>query len=164
MPLLCPLSIVSDTHKSIIHGAGEWFHFLSIVSKYFKGCILVFEYCYFLSQSNSGRNPLNIALKEYQQSGTQAIVSNALQGAIMKHSNDKHALSILITNIILNNQMCKLSNIPWTSDYLINDNMAHQQKNICEQWSLHYNILVHDVLVTICCPLIWNLSMILTVS
>ena len=112
MPLLFPLSIVSDMHKSIIHGAGEWFHFLSAVSKHFKGCILVFEYCYFLSQNNSARNPLNIALKEYQQSGTQAIIYNALQDVIRKHSNDKHTLSILITNIILNNQMCKLSNIP----------------------------------------------------
>ena len=109
MPLLCPSSIVSDMHKSIIHGAGEKIYFLSIVSNYVQGCILIFEYYYFLSQSfsNHARHNLSIALKEYQQSETQAIVCNALQDAIQKHSNNKHTLTNAITNIILNNQMCK---------------------------------------------------------
>ena len=113
MPLLCPLSgIVSDMHKSIIHGAGEDIHFLSIMSKHFKGCILVLEYCYFLSQTNSNaKNTFAIALKEYKQSGTQAVVSNALQDAIKKHSDDHDTLIYVITDIILTNQMCKLSNL-----------------------------------------------------
>ena len=112
MPLLCPSSIVSNMHKSIIHGAGEEIHFLSIMSKHFKGCILVLEYCYFLSQTNSNvKNAFAIALKEYQQSGTQAIVSNVLQGVIKKHSNDHDTLIYVITDIILTNQMCKLSNL-----------------------------------------------------
>ena len=112
MPLLCPLSIVSDMHKSIIHGAGENIHFSSIMSKHFKGCILVLEYCYFLSQTNSNaKNAFAIALKEYQQSGTQAIVSNVLQDAIKEHSNDHDTLIYVITDIILTNQMCKLSNL-----------------------------------------------------
>ena len=112
MPLLCPLSIVSDMHKSFIHGAGEEIHFLSIMSKYFKGCILVLEYCYFLSQTNSNaKNAFVIALKEYQQFGTQAVVSNVLQDAIEKHSNDHDTLIYVITDIILTNQMCKLSNL-----------------------------------------------------
>ena len=111
MPLLCPLSIVSDMHKSIIHGAGEEIHFLSIMSKHFKGFILVLEYCYFLSQTNiNAKNAFAIALKEYQQSGTQAIVSNVLQDAIKKHSDDHDTLIYVITDIILTNQMCKLSN------------------------------------------------------
>ena len=114
MPLLCPLSIDSDMHKSIIHGAGEEIYFLSIVSnKHHKGCILVFEYCYFLSQNNNNaRNALNIALTEYQQSGTQVIVSNDIQDVIKKHGNNKHTLTSDITDIIINNQMCKLYNIP----------------------------------------------------
>ena len=114
MPLLCPLSISSDMYKSIIHGAGEKIHFLSIVSNHFKGCILVLEYCYFLSQSISNRtkNNFNIALKTYQESETQTVVFNALQDAIQKHSNNKHTLTNAITNIILNNQMCKSSNVP----------------------------------------------------
>ena len=112
MPLLCPLSITSDMHKSIIHGAGEETHFLSIMSKHFKGCILVWEYCYFLSQTNSNaKNAFAIALKEYQQSGTQAVVSDVLQDAIKKHSNDHDTLIYVITDIILTNQMCKLSNL-----------------------------------------------------
>ena len=112
MPLLCPLSIVSDMHKSIIHGAGEGIHFLSIMSKHFEGCILVLEYCYFLSHTNSNaKNAFATALKEYQQSGIQAIVSNDLQDAIKKHSNDHDTLIYVITDIILTNQMCKLSNL-----------------------------------------------------
>ena len=112
MPLLCPLSNVSNMHKSIIHGAGEEAHFLSIISKYFKGCILVLEYCYFLSQTNSNvKNAFDIALKEYQQSKTQAIVSNVLHDAIQKHSNDHDTLINVITDVILTNQMCKLSNL-----------------------------------------------------
>ena len=112
MPLLCPLSIVSDMHKSIIHGAGEETHFSSIMSKHFKGCILVLEYCYFLSQTNSNaKNAFAIALKEYQQSGTQAIVSNVLQDTIKKHNDNHDTLIYVITDIILTNQMCKLSNL-----------------------------------------------------
>ena len=112
MPLLCPSSIVPDMHKSIIHGAGEEAHFLSIMSKCFKGYILVLEYCYFLSQTNSNaKNAFDIALKEYQQSKTQAIVFNALQDAIQKHSNDHDTLINVITDIILTNQICKLSNL-----------------------------------------------------
>ena len=99
MPLMCPLSIVSDMHKSIIHGAGEGIHFLSIMSKHFEGCILVLEYCYFLSQTNS--NVKNAF----------AIVSNVLQDVIKKHSNDHDTLIYVITDIILTNQMCKLSNL-----------------------------------------------------
>ena len=114
MPFLCPLeSIVSDLHKSIIHGAGETIHWvLFIMSKRFKGCILVFEYCYFLSHTNSNaKHVLDIALREYQESGTQAIVSNVLQDAIKEHSNDHDTLMNVITDIILTNQMCKLSNL-----------------------------------------------------
>ena len=112
MPLLCPLSIVSNVHKSIIHGAGEEIHFLSIMSKHFKGCILVLEYCYFLSQTNSNaKNAFSIALEEYQQSGTQAIVSDVLQDVIKKHRDDHDTLIYVITDIILTNRMCRLSNL-----------------------------------------------------
>ena len=109
LPLLCPLSIVSGMHKSIIHGAGEEICFPFIVSKkYLKGCILVFEYYYFLSQNNSNaRNALKIAVKKYQQSDTQAIASNALLDAIQKYNDNKHTLTNVIVDIILNNLMCK---------------------------------------------------------
>ena len=99
-------------HKSIIHGAGEEIHFLSIMSKHFKGCILVFEHCYFLLQTNNNaQNALDIALKKYQQSETQVIVFNALQDAIKKHEDDHDTLMNVVTDIIITNQMCKLSNL-----------------------------------------------------
>ena len=146
MPLLCPLPIVSDMHKSIIHGAGEKIHYLSIVSKHSKGCILVAEYCYFLSQHNSNaRNALDIALKEYQQSETQAIVLGALQDAIKKHGNNKPTLTNVITDIILNNQICKLPNVPLASDHL----MMHISKKIFMNKDLHTTICW---LVMMCLP------------
>ena len=160
MPLLCPLSIDSDMHKSIIHGAGEEIYFLSIVSnKHHKGCILVFEYCYFLSQNNNkARNALNIALTEYQQSGTQVIVSNDIQDVIKKHGNNKHTLTSDITDIIINNQMCKLYNIPWAFEHL----MMHISKKIFVNNDLHIQYV--DSWCMCCSPVIWNCSMIVTVS
>ena len=136
MPLLCPSSIDSDMHKSIIHGAGEEIHFFSIMSKDFKGCILVFEYCYFLSQTTSNaKNALDIALREYKQSETQALVFNALHDAIKKHGDDYDSTLIkVITDIILTNQMCKLSNLlVWASEHL----MIHISKKTCVNNNLH---------------------------
>ena len=135
MPLLCPSSIDSDMHKSIIHGAGEEIHFLSSMSKHFKGFILVLEYCYFLSQTNSNaKNALDIALKEYKQSEIQFIVSNALQDAIKKHDDDHDTLINAITDIILTNQMCMLSKLlVWASEQL----MIHISKKICVNNNLH---------------------------
>ncbi|KIM67764.1 hypothetical protein SCLCIDRAFT_1209896, partial [Scleroderma citrinum Foug A] len=94
LPLLCPkFSMASPMHKSIIHGAG---------------CILVFEYSYFLLQQNGDtRNTLNLAVEKYQSSGTQATVLNALQHAINEYSNDYDVLMQAIIDIIVDNCMCK---------------------------------------------------------
>ena len=75
----------------------------------FKGCILVFEYTYFVLQTNGdGRNALHIAVKEYQSSGTQASVLTALQHAIKEYGNDHDVLRQAIIDIIITNRMCKL--------------------------------------------------------
>ena len=81
-----------------------------IISHNFQGCILVFEYTWFLLQINKGAsNVLDLAVKEYQASGTQATVLNALQHAIEKHGSGEHdILKDVITGIILHNHMCKL--------------------------------------------------------
>ena len=82
--------------------------FSHVLSKQFKACILVFEYSYFLLQQNGdARNTLALAVKEYQSSGTKATVLSALQHAIKEHSNDYNALMPVITDIIVNNRMCK---------------------------------------------------------
>ena len=81
---------------------------LSIASKCFKGCILVFEYSYFLKQNNKAENAIKLAVKKYRQSGTQAGVLKALKNAIKEHSNDHQALQDSIFDIILANRMCKL--------------------------------------------------------
>jgi len=85
------------------------FPFSSVFSNPFKGCILIFEYSYFLLQKNGdASNTLDLAVKEYQTSGTQAIVLNALQHAIKEHSNDHYnALMRVTIDIIVNNCMCK---------------------------------------------------------
>ncbi|KIM58397.1 hypothetical protein SCLCIDRAFT_1218771, partial [Scleroderma citrinum Foug A] len=94
LPLLCPKSsMASPMCKPIIHGAG---------------CILVFEYSYFLLQQNGDTsNALDLAVKEYQSSGTQATVLTALQHAINEYSNDYGVLMQAIIDIIVDNRMCK---------------------------------------------------------
>ncbi|KIM53387.1 hypothetical protein SCLCIDRAFT_1222844, partial [Scleroderma citrinum Foug A] len=93
LPLMCPFFMTSPMHKSIIHGAG---------------CILVFEYSYFLLQKNRDtRNTLDLAVKKYQSSGTQATVLSALQHAINEYSNDHGVLMQTIIDIIVDNCMCK---------------------------------------------------------
>ena len=74
----------------------------------FKGCILVFEYSYFLLQQNrDASNTLDLAVKEYQSSGTQATVLNALQHAIEENSNYHYDVLMQVTvDIIVNNCMC----------------------------------------------------------
>jgi len=75
----------------------------------FKGCILIFEYSYFLLQKNrDASNTLDLAVKEYQSSGTQATVLNALQHAIKENSNGHYdVLMQVIVDIIVKNCMCK---------------------------------------------------------
>ena len=82
--------------------------FTYVLPKQLKGCILVFEYSYFLPQKNlNTSSTLGLAVNEYQSSGTQAIVLDALQCAIKEHDNDHDTLMQAIIDIILNNCMCK---------------------------------------------------------
>lgn len=97
-----------------------------LFTKQFKGCILVCEYSYFLLQKNQDiRNTLDLAVKKYKSSGTQATVLNALQAAIKAHGNDHDMLMQKIIEIIQNNCMCK-----WLfskAHEVSND--VHQQRN-----------------------------------
>ena len=82
--------------------------FSHVLPTQFKGCILVFEYSYFLLQQNGDtRNTLQLAVEEYQSSGTQATVLNALQHAINEYSNGYDVLMQTIFDIIVDNCMCK---------------------------------------------------------
>ena len=99
-----------------------------ITSQFFQGCILVFEYSYFLLQNKDVSNALELALKEYKRSGTQAAVLRALKHAIKEHANDHQALQDIIFDIILANQMCKL----FFLSILIICNDMHKQKDFCD--------------------------------
>ena len=81
-----------------------------ITHKSFKGCILVFEYSYFLflQEDRDRRSVIDAAVKQYQESQTQVAVSSALQQAIREHENDYGALEKAIFDIVVKNQMCKL--------------------------------------------------------
>ena len=83
---------------------------LFITYKFSKGCILVFEYSYFLfmQKNRDRRSVIDAAVKQYQESQTQVDVSNALQQAIREHGNDYGALEKAIFHIVVENQMCKL--------------------------------------------------------
>ena len=75
-----------------------------------KGCILVFEYAYFLflQKDRDRRSVIDAAVKQYQESQTQVDVSNALQQSIRENGNDHGALEKAIFDIVVKNQMCKL--------------------------------------------------------
>ena len=81
-----------------------------ITHKSFKGCILVFEYSYFLflQKDRDRRSVIDTAVKQYRESLTQVAVSSALQQAIREHGNDYGALEKAIFDIVIENQMCKL--------------------------------------------------------
>ncbi|KAL4073062.1 hypothetical protein V8B97DRAFT_304628 [Scleroderma yunnanense] len=88
---MCPS--LSSMNMLILHGVG---------------CILVFEYSYFLIQNNGqAYNAFNVAVKEYQKSGTQSAVLKALQHAIQEHGSDCATLQKVIIDIILENSMSK---------------------------------------------------------
>ena len=53
---------------------------------------------------------LELAINTYQNSGTQAIVTDLLQDATQQGDNDD-ILSKVIIDIILHNQMCELSSL-----------------------------------------------------
>ncbi|KAL4073035.1 hypothetical protein V8B97DRAFT_1956512 [Scleroderma yunnanense] len=91
LPTMCPS--LSSMDMLILHGVG---------------CILVFEYSYFLMQNNGqAKDAFNLAVKEYQKSGTQSAVLKALQHAIQEHGNNCATLQKVIIDIILENCMSK---------------------------------------------------------
>ena len=102
---------------------------LFIASKCFKGYILVFEYSYFLKQNNKAENAITLAVKKYQQSGTQAAVLKALKNAIKEHSNHHQALQDSIFDIILANRMCKL----FLLSTVAIAHTLHKQMHFCDQ-------------------------------
>ena len=105
-------ALVSNVQKWIIHGAGEGYSdlFSYFFKWYFTGCILIFEYLYFLLQSNKdGRHSLDLAINTFQNSGTQATVINSLQDVIQQYGDNHDTLSKAIISIIIDNRMCKSS-------------------------------------------------------
>ena len=80
---------------------------MSLSEQYSIGCILIFEYLYFLLQSNKHpRHALELVVNTYQNSGIQTTVINSLQNVIQQHGDDHDTLSKVIIDIIVNNQMC----------------------------------------------------------
>ena len=73
------------------------------------GCIIVYEYSYFCLQG--GGNPQDVialAVKQYEDSGTQANVLQDLKQALQEHDDSNVTVQKLIFDIILRNRMCKL--------------------------------------------------------
>ena len=76
----------------------------------FTGCILIFEYLYFLLQNTKDQShSLELAINTYQNSGTQATVTDSLYDAIQQYGDNHDIFFKVTTGIILNNQMCELS-------------------------------------------------------
>lgn len=73
------------------------------------GIIIIFEYCYFCLQgTESVKNIIAVGVKEYKDSGTEAIVFQGLLKVLQEHNNDDVKVQELILDIIMRNRMCKL--------------------------------------------------------
>ena len=68
---------------------------------------------------------MKLALNTYQTCGTQATVVDSLQDAIQQYGDNLDTLSQTIIDIILSNQMCKLSSLSILEVYL----NVHQQSD-----------------------------------
>jgi len=72
------------------------------------GCLIVYEYSYFCLQGRGNpQDVIELAVKQYEDSGTQANVFQDLQQVLQK-CNDNVTVQQLILDIILRNRMCKL--------------------------------------------------------
>jgi len=73
-----------------------------------KGCIIVYEYSYFCLQAEGNpHDVIAIAVKQYEDSGTQANVFHSLQQVLQQHDNASVTVEKLIFDIILRNRMCQ---------------------------------------------------------
>jgi len=72
------------------------------------GCIIVYEYCYFCLQGRENfENVIAVGVKEYEDSGTQAIVFQALQKVLQGNDSGDVRVQDLILDIIMRNRMCR---------------------------------------------------------
>jgi len=83
---------------------------LSTISKFVKGCILIFEYSYFYLQAKGDqKNIIALAVNEYQEPSPsiQDTIIVALQHTIQEYNRDHTKLQQAIFDIIVANRMCK---------------------------------------------------------
>ena len=132
--------------------------FSHVLSKPFKGCILIFEYSYFLLQQNGdASNTLDLAVKEYQTSGTQATVLNALQHAIKEHSNNNYdALMQVTVDIIVNNCMCKWS---FSGLHKVSNDVCQQRSSFNPNHIWRFSLTISILFVWRICYLLHYMSM-----
>ena len=104
-----PPSIVSSMHKCILHGVGEQIMIPLLFTLMIKGCLIVYEYFYFCLQGRgNSQDVIALAVKQYEDSGTQANVFQDLHQMLQEHEHDHIMVHKLILDIILRNRMCKL--------------------------------------------------------
>jgi len=85
-------------------------HSLSTISKFVKGCILIFEYSYFYLQAKANQKDIiALAVKEYQESRIQSTIVAALQNTIQEYNEEHIKLQQAIFDIIVENRMCKFA-------------------------------------------------------
>ena len=74
-----------------------------------KGCLIVYEYSYFCLQGRGNtQNFILPAIKQYEESGTQANIFLLLQQVLLDEDCDHLIMEKLILDLILTNCMCKL--------------------------------------------------------
>ena len=148
------LQCISQSCMELVRNISSFY----LLPKQITGCILVFEYFHFLlQQCGDARKTPDLAVKEYQSSGAQAKVLNALQHAIEEYRNDHNALMQAIIDIIVNNHMCK-----WFSSGLneVSNDVFQQRSSFSHSWNFSLPILI--AFVWRVCYFLPNLSMLVT--
>lgn len=79
------------------------------------GCILLAEYAYFFLRNGrlEAKDIFRNAVREYNASGTKAVIQEAVANAIEEHGNNLDKLGSNILDIVLKHRMCKLSTSDW---------------------------------------------------
>ncbi|KAI6009225.1 hypothetical protein EDC04DRAFT_860841 [Pisolithus marmoratus] len=89
LPILCMINIIHVVEQGI-------------------GCILVFEYSYFLMEVEDEQNvqrSITAAVKHYQASGTQSNVMKLIHKAFEDHGEDVETLCPILVDIVKDNQI-----------------------------------------------------------
>src|SRR5882757_9424101 len=92
----------------------------NVINRSLPATILILEYSFFLSEQGTqeSANILELAIAEYERSGTSAAVQKAAKDILSQDHGGDEELCKMITDFILQNRMCECHlSRRWTSKF-----------------------------------------------